>query len=517
MTFNIKSVAIIGAGPSGLAALYEFLHTSKEGTSTFGSVEALEIAFEKIVVFEQKSGPGGVWCKIDSKSDSQVPLEEITKFEEYFKAATLQPNTPNHEEEKNSPTENKGIESNIFELRLSWDGSALFSYLFTNVPKRYTRFSSMDHELVDDTSPINPFIMHHQLNAYIENFIEKSSLEKYIRYNTEVRKITKRDGEWHLALKHGNKNLKKVDWYEETFDAIVVANGHYNVPYIPYIEGLKEYAIKYPSSVIHSKFFRGHEKFRDKKVVLVGSSISGLGLTQYIKPVSKDFILSRRLRDEKLEWMNDIIRSEEFKVKPPIKKFIPNNKEIEFEDGSKVRDFDFVLLTTGYHYHYPFFEENFLTLSVPENKAAPANNSRVKNLYYNIFKIDDPTLAFVGIIQTVQLFTSFEAQAAAIAGIWSNAKKLPSEKEQYEWEDARVSLTGDTNVFHMFSNEGIKNQYIDKIVPFFPFERPYPLGDDYFKHFDDFVSGETALKTLFFNLLRGKLIFKDGSYIATAR
>lgn len=62
MVFKVDSIAIIGAGPSGLAALYEFLHTSKQGVSSFGSKEPEEKAFEEIVVFEQKSNPGRMGC-----------------------------------------------------------------------------------------------------------------------------------------------------------------------------------------------------------------------------------------------------------------------------------------------------------------------------------------------------------------------------------------------------------------------------------------------------------------------
>lgn len=68
-SFNIKSVAIIGAGPSGIASAYELTRTTKDGKSLFGTRDiseyekSNELAFDEIVVFERNSSVGGVWSK----------------------------------------------------------------------------------------------------------------------------------------------------------------------------------------------------------------------------------------------------------------------------------------------------------------------------------------------------------------------------------------------------------------------------------------------------------------------
>lgn len=55
VSLNINSIGIIGGGPGGLASLYEFLNTSKDGESTIGTDKRpINPAFSKIVVFEQK-------------------------------------------------------------------------------------------------------------------------------------------------------------------------------------------------------------------------------------------------------------------------------------------------------------------------------------------------------------------------------------------------------------------------------------------------------------------------------
>lgn len=45
---DINSIAIIGAGPGGLASLYEFLHTNKDGSSTAGGEVSKDPRFTKL-------------------------------------------------------------------------------------------------------------------------------------------------------------------------------------------------------------------------------------------------------------------------------------------------------------------------------------------------------------------------------------------------------------------------------------------------------------------------------------
>src|SRR5690606_42041900 len=64
-----------------------------------------------------------------------------------------------------------------------------------------------------------------------------------------------------------------VDDSEEsdTFDAVVVANGHYSVPYIPHVPNLSSYAAAHPTSVLHSKQFRSPNVL-DRKSTRLNSS-----------------------------------------------------------------------------------------------------------------------------------------------------------------------------------------------------------------------------------------------------
>lgn len=50
----------------------------------------------------------------------------------------------------------------------------------------------------------------------------------------------------------------------EVFDAVLVASGRYNEPYIPDIIGLGDWMRNRPGSVIHSKSFRSVDIFKDQ-------------------------------------------------------------------------------------------------------------------------------------------------------------------------------------------------------------------------------------------------------------
>ena len=57
---------------------------------------------------------------------------------------------------------------------------------------------------------------------------------------------------------------------EETFDYVVVANGHFSTPNIPEFPGIGGF----PGRVMHSHDFRDAREFAGKKVLLIGSSYS---------------------------------------------------------------------------------------------------------------------------------------------------------------------------------------------------------------------------------------------------
>ena len=73
----------------------------------------------------------------------------------------------------------------------------------------------------------------------------------------------------------------------EKFDNVVVATGHFSVPFIPEYEGMNSF----PGRIMHSHDFRDAEEFRGKDVIVLGSSYSACLL--YTSPSPRDRSLSR--------------------------------------------------------------------------------------------------------------------------------------------------------------------------------------------------------------------------------
>lgn len=53
-------------------------------------------------------------------------------------------------------------------------------------------------------------------------------------------------------------------WWQEKFDAVVAATGHFSVANVPNIEGLEATAKAFPEKFEHSKAWRAPNKYIDK-------------------------------------------------------------------------------------------------------------------------------------------------------------------------------------------------------------------------------------------------------------
>lgn len=114
--------------------------------------------------------------------------------------------------------------------------------------------------------PDTPFRHHTVIRGYIEGLLDRNGYQDLVKYNTTVERAEKlkSSNEWRLTLRKSGPSGEFDYWWTEHFDAVVVANGHYTVPYLPHIDGLAEFAQRYPGSVEHTKGFKGVEKYRGK-------------------------------------------------------------------------------------------------------------------------------------------------------------------------------------------------------------------------------------------------------------
>ncbi|KAL0944570.1 thiol-specific monooxygenase [Colletotrichum truncatum] len=395
---KIKSVAIIGAGAAGAITAASF---------------KAEDYFEKIRVFERRESAGGTW--IYDPNPAELP--------------PLQPGSlpPALDPALEIPTELPQVRPHSTEQE-RFTQTPIYHSLTTNVPDVAMSFS-------DSRFAYGPFAPHWIPRQYVENYFSQHKTDDLLVLNTTVEDVTRipapdRPEQWRLTLRKFDPARNVDVWWQEVFDAVVFANGHYSVPYVPQVKGLEEYISKFPGRVVHSKTYRSPEKYAGKKVVVIGNSASGHDVTaELVGTAANPVYQSRR---SKSRWDGDEPPAGQA-WKPVIKEFLLDGR-IVFEDGTYLDDVDFVIYCTGYKASYPFWNSK-------ENGGRPLydyKKGKLEKTFWHTFFQDFKTLGIVG-MPRVLTFRSFEYQAIALARLFSgrNSVALPPVEEQERWEKER--------------------------------------------------------------------------------
>ncbi|KAG0647451.1 Flavin-dependent monooxygenase [Hyphodiscus hymeniophilus] len=395
-----RSVAIIGAGAAGAVAAAAF--------------EA-EKYFKKIRVFERRESPGGTWI-YDPSTPPKLPLQPGSLPRDTDPRLAIpsdlpKTTSPNHQER--------------------YAQTPIYDSLTTNVPSIAMSFS-------DIPFPYGPFVPHHIARQYVELYFAYHKVDAHLSLNTTVEDLTlvpspnSGSERWKLTLRKHDPVQNRDTWWEEIFDAVVLANGHYSIPFIPEVKGLAEYMSLFPNRVTHSKTYRSPFTFCSKKVLVVGNSASGHDVTaELVQAAHLPVYQSRRSRSR---WDGP---------EPPpgiawkaiIKEFLPSGR-IVFEDDTHLDDVDSVVYCTGYKASYPFWNAKKNGGPLYDYEANKLNHT-----YLHTFFRDFPTtLAIVG-MPRVLTFRSFEYQATALARIFSgrDGGRLvrKGKEDMIRWESER--------------------------------------------------------------------------------
>lgn len=240
--------------------------------------------------------------------------------------------------------------------------------------------------------PYGPFVPHHVPKRYIENYFSVHRTDRYLVLGTTVEDVSPVTGsgdKWVLTLRQHDP-VDHVDcWWTEEFDAVVFANGHYSVPYVPPVKGLDEYIKTYPGRIIHSKSYRSGEQFRDKRVLVIGNSTSGHDVTVGVVETARPPVYQSRRSPSR--WDGDE-PPPGIEWKPIVKEYLPTTGEIIFDDGSVLRDIDIVVYCTGYKTSFPFC--NTKANGAPIFDYA---QDRLVGDYLHVFLTYFPTVGIVGI------------------------------------------------------------------------------------------------------------------------
>ncbi|MDE2239413.1 MAG: NAD(P)/FAD-dependent oxidoreductase [Rhodospirillales bacterium] len=227
-------VAIIGAGPSGLAQLRAFEAAEKQG-----------LELPEIVCFEKQADWGGIWN-----------YTWRTGLDEYGE--------PVH--------------------------GSMYRYLWSNGPKEALEFADYSFE-EHFGRPIPSYPPRAVLWDYIVGRVTKGNLRRFIRFRSPVRDVVYDEDNDKFTVTV--RDLVNDHLYSEVFDYIVVASGHFSTPNVPEFPGLE----KFPGRVLHAHDFRDAAEFAGKNVLCVGSSYSSEDIgTQCYKYGAKEITFSYRTR-----------------------------------------------------------------------------------------------------------------------------------------------------------------------------------------------------------------------------
>lgn len=206
-----KRVAIIGAGPSGLAQLRAFQSAAGKGDT-----------IPEVVCFEKQDNWGGLW----------------------------------------NYTWRTGLDENGEPVHCS-----MYRYLWSNGPKEGLEFAdySFEEHFGKQIASYPPRAV---LFDYIEGRVVKAKVRDWIRFNTAVRWVNYDDTTGTFTVTVHDHTKDHV--YSEEFDHVICASGHFSTPNVPHYPGFETFN----GRLVHAHDFRDAREFTGKDILVVGSSYS---------------------------------------------------------------------------------------------------------------------------------------------------------------------------------------------------------------------------------------------------
>ncbi|MDG2231318.1 MAG: NAD(P)/FAD-dependent oxidoreductase [Paracoccaceae bacterium] len=235
-----KRVAVIGAGPSGLAQLRAFQSAASQGAD-----------IPEVICFEKQSNWGGLW-----NYDWRTGVDENGE--------------PNH--------------------------ASMYRYLWSNGPKEGLEFAdySFEEHFGRQIASYPPRAV---LFDYIEGRVAKADVRKWIRFSTAVRWVNYDPESAKFTVTVHDYNADSS--YSEDFDHVVVASGHFSTPNVPYYEGFESFN----GRILHAHDFRDAREFVNKDLLILGTSYSAEDIgSQCWKYGCKSITVAHRTAPMGFEW-----------------------------------------------------------------------------------------------------------------------------------------------------------------------------------------------------------------------
>ncbi|EKE74566.1 MULTISPECIES: NAD(P)/FAD-dependent oxidoreductase [Roseobacteraceae] len=235
-----KRVAIIGAGPSGLAQLRAFQSAAQKGAE-----------IPNVVCFEKQSDWGGLW----------------------------------------NYTWRTGVDENGEPVHCS-----MYRYLWTNGPKEGLEFAdySFEEHFGKQIASYPPRAV---MVDYIEGRVKKAGVRDWIRFSTVIRWVDYDEDTGKFTITA--HDMVEDRMYKEVFDHVIVASGHFSSPNVPEYPGFETFN----GRIVHAHDFRDAREFAGKDVLLVGASYSAEDIgSQCWKYGAKSITTSYRSAPMGFDW-----------------------------------------------------------------------------------------------------------------------------------------------------------------------------------------------------------------------
>ena len=390
----------------------------------------------------------------------------------------------------------------------------VYKNLHTNLPTVVMQSPDLDFE-----PDLPSYITKPQLGRYIERYAEAFGVAPLANFGASVKRVTCLGKGDNAGTAAGAEPQWEVQWrtaadgatHTETFDAVIVANGHYESPYVPSVPGDTEWlAGDATRSIVHSREYDDPDDFAGRSVLVVGGRSSGVDISRELRGVAKwVYILEKKCEaavthegeaithvpfgaklsaDGQLRLdaptaadaasSNDAARSEaaasgEAAASTDPAADSPTGTGTDAKRAEIVLPgppVDRVVLATGYVYSFPFLDEAALGMSFRGKRF-------VTPLYQHLMHTKLPSLGFIGVPLAVPCpIPYFECQAAYLAEAWARpaSDALTTESERERWLDERIEAVGERTQDLHFTSAGGGNPwaYMRELLRLIHAEKP---------------------------------------------
>jgi Flavin-binding monooxygenase-like/NAD(P)-binding Rossmann-like domain len=393
-------VAIIGAGAAGLVAARIFQRNNSNMNY-------------HITVLEADDTIGGVWK---------------------YRATTTTAMTANDD--------NDDHKSSIYQqTNMKKKNRPMYRSLRTNLPMEIMAFREMPWTrtttTTTTTTPPPPpppqeteeeetsFLSHTKVQDYLEEYARIFDLHQYIHFGAKVRQLqrvantnnsSRRSAvspaheDWpplRLQWQQQGQQPESNSFCDEVFDAVVICNGHYNVPRVPSIPGFDEgYFVG--KSILHSIEYDIPAPFRNQTVLCIGGRASGTDIAREIAALGGP----TRVYLSDPSTVTTTSMDHDVTLVPRTTCLLPDGRFVFEHVDEPIAGIDTVIFCTGYDYDFSFLNNEQSDIELDSSRR------RVMPLYEQLWHARYPNLAFIGLPHSVVPFPLFEVQAAAVERSW---------------------------------------------------------------------------------------------------